>query len=197
MLDFSSLTLCPFPPSWPNLVLYLSFHMFCLLWLVKLFSTFFLYNFLSPHFSPFSFLTAFSSYLFLFYSSSILSSISASVIFFPTLQISCTSGFFFFFFFLILFLFSSVVSIQISHSLALLNLSLSSLALQFFYLIFAFFLLVLFFFFLYFFFNFISKLHQCDDFLSFSCHFPTFSHAAFHSSFLSAAVKIQQSFSCS
>ena len=126
MLDFSSLTLCPFPPSWPHVVLCLSFRMFCLLRLVKLFSTFFL-NFLFPSLFPlfFSCCSFFPSFSYFFYSSSILSSISAQVTFFPILQIFfihllfLPSFLFVWFFQILSFLFFVVVvSIKISRSLA-------------------------------------------------------------------------------
>ena len=138
---------------------------------------------------------------FFFYSSSILSYISAPVILFPILQISCTSAFFslLFCFFQIFLLFCCFN--PFSHSLALLSLSLSLLALLSFHLFSPFFLLVPFFFFLYFIlFSFstsypyytnvmISSVSLVISFL-FSC-------CCFSLSFLSAAFPIQQSFSCS
>ena len=124
-------------------------------------------------FASLSFLAGFSFFLFLFlfYSSSILSYISAPVILFPILQFSCTSVFFLSLFFQFFFLFCCFN--PFSHSLALLSLSLSSLALLSFHLSISSFLLFPLFLPLLLF-HFISLLHQCDDFLSFSCHFPLF-----------------------
>ena len=92
---------------WPHLVLYLPFHMFCLLWLLKLFSTFFPQLPLSLSFFP-PFL-----FLLLFYPLSTLSSIFALPILYPILPISS-------FFFQILFYFCcfSPVSLLI-HKLCL------------------------------------------------------------------------------
>ena len=109
VLDFSSLTLCPFPPSWPHLVLFVFPHVLLIIIGKIIFHLFPQLPLPLSFFPPFLFLLLFLSF---FYSSSILSYISAPVILFPILQISCTSAFF-----SLLFVFFNFFSFQLFQSI--------------------------------------------------------------------------------